>query len=158
MRLRGVVTDDGFIRVDGDGTGNWAFARGRVEELRATVSVTRPVDHPSRDPVGTVRADGTRVWVKVDARGDAAENFEPPYDDYTGVWWDIMGNEERTGDQVEEWPIVGAVPNTPAWEALTALIASRYVTTFALGLGDAVTRYAADPRRGAVPAREEADA
>lgn len=78
--------------------------------------VTLPVDHPSKDPVGTVRGDGRDVWVKVNWYEDAAENFESPYAGYTGVWWNVMchGDDERVGDDVMEWPVIGVVPGTPA--------------------------------------------
>lgn len=119
VRIPGVVSLDGTI-FNLNGNRLWASAR-HVAADGGEVVVTLPVDHPSRDPVGTVRGDATEIWVKVNRYDDAAENFDPPHDDYTGVWWNIMctGEEERTGDAVEEFPVIGVVPGSPAAEVHT---------------------------------------
>jgi hypothetical protein len=112
--IPGVVADDGTLWSNGRRV--WASPE-HVQAYGGRVVVTLPVDHPSRDPVGTVRGNLDDVWVKVDKYGDAAENFEPPYEGYSGIWWNVMDGEERVGDDVEEWPVIGVVPNTPAERA-----------------------------------------
>lgn len=92
--------------------GPWIVSH--LREVGAEIVVTKPVDHPSNDLVGTVRGDGVDVWVKIDTYGETAENFDPPYDDYSGVWWNVMNGEERVGNDVTEWPVIGCVPGTPA--------------------------------------------
>lgn len=78
----------------GSGVGPW-----RLDYLRqhaTKVEVTLRADHPSHDLPGTVRAGQGKVWIKV-APGGAGD---------VGVWWDIVTGEERTGDKVEDYPIV----------------------------------------------------
>lgn len=116
VRLPALVNDDGLVQFRPP-LGS-AYLLARLRDAGAELIVTRPIDHPSLDPVGTVRSDGVAVWVKVNRYDDAAENFEAPYDDYTGVWWNVMctGEEERTGDAVDEYPVIGVMPGTPAAE------------------------------------------
>jgi hypothetical protein len=115
VTLRGVVVACGDELVYALGP-NRGF-RLNVELLtnqNATVEVTLPVDHPSRDLVGTVRGDAVNVWIKVDKYGYDEGDDTEPHPGYSGIWWNVLDGEERTGDDVEEWPVLGAVPNTPA--------------------------------------------
>lgn len=97
-----VVTDLGLVRPN-----NWdqRFDPNWLHAIGARVVVTMPLDHPSHDLVGTVRGDVENAWVKAESHHGES-----------GVWWNVLTGEERIGDEVEEWPVTGSMPNTPARE------------------------------------------
>jgi len=86
------------------------FNRDVLEAMNATVEVTLAVDSPVHDLVGTVRGDEHHAWVKIDKYADNDAAGE-------GIWWDVLTGEEITGNDVEEWPVIGTMPGTPAWRA-----------------------------------------
>jgi len=110
--LPGVVTPTGVIKptdLDYRFDPTWLKTRG------VRVTVTRSFDHPSRDLVGTVRGANADVWIKVDRYGGHSTD-----DAVGGIWWNVMTGEERTHDDVEEWPVIGVTPRTPAWDEQVA--------------------------------------
>lgn len=73
----------------------------------AIVELVKPVDDPSTDPIGTVRVCGDEeTWVHV--KRDPAETA-----------WRCAGQDLFEGNHrhMAGTDVVGAVPNTPAWEA-----------------------------------------
>lgn len=105
-RVPCVVAEDGTIVDRRTRTRFWASAAYAVT-CGVELVVTLPIDHPSRDPVGTVRGAGQDVWVKVAPYTNGAG--EPHT---VGVWWNVYTHEERTGDDVEEWPVTGSLPSS----------------------------------------------
>lgn len=113
-----VVTGvDGELHVKFDVPNFMSHYLSTLQRYNARVVVTEPFDHPSKDLVGTVRGDDENAWVKVDKYGDSGENFDPPHENYTGIWWNVLDGEERVGDDVAEWPVIGTMPGTPAARA-----------------------------------------
>lgn len=102
-----VIADLGWVRPK-----NWdqRFDPHWLHRMGARIVVTMPFDHPSRDLVGTVRGDADNAWVKVAKYGDDAVGGND------GIWWNVLSGEERVGDEVEEWPVTGSMPSTPAWQ------------------------------------------
>lgn len=72
----------------------------------ATVEVIEKADAPAKDPIGTVRRNATGVVaVKTDS--------------YYRCWRRVKIGGWLTASQVADWPIIGAVPGTPAAKAAT---------------------------------------
>lgn len=93
VEIPGRVADDGAIAT----SGTLRIDPDVVIVSGGRIVLTRDVDHPSRDLPGTVRESG---WVKVDSAN--------------GTWWNVLTLEERTGDDVDQHPVIGAMPGTPA--------------------------------------------
>jgi hypothetical protein len=70
---------------------------------------SRSVDDPSKDPVGTVRQHP--------GGGSVAKSENPNYP-WRGV--NVPGGENFGTVEVRGWPVIGAVPGTPAWSAMVA--------------------------------------
>jgi len=108
VHLAGTVIEyDGELRYALGPQGTIHMTPEEVRANAADVEITLGVDHPSRDPAGTVRAgqaEGGHVWIKTSHLYYGNEN--------TGIWWCLVTGEERPRNDVELWPVVEN-PNIP---------------------------------------------
>lgn len=96
------VSFDTTVRSKGDFPGYYLAKHTEVKNH--AVKVVKPVDDPSTDPIGTVREWGAYTMTR---------------SDYDETWpWIMLTRDGANGHEVmRDSKVVGAVPNTPAWEA-----------------------------------------
>lgn len=109
-RMRPQVIEGILEDVDGDAyairDGELRLHACQTEDV--TVEVLERADDPSSDEVGTVRKDPE--YGEVVAKVSLSREEGRP-------WHSFDGGSTVTDQRVKEWPVIGAVPGTPAAEA-----------------------------------------
>jgi len=75
----------------------------------STVELIEAADDPSKDPIGTVRDLYGVAFAHVGGAGDAMHAAYP--------WVHVVGGGSNDHRTMKGSTVVGAVPNTPAWDA-----------------------------------------
>lgn len=95
-------------KVHEDGDRLWVYHSGVSDTYLnvGDVELIERKDDPSKDPIGTVRKGGGTVVNKY-ARSAPFQQG----------WQRADGGGAHGNDWVKDWPVIGAVPGSPAWDA-----------------------------------------